>query len=164
MSGQGPNPRVLPVEAHSGNATKTRAAKKKKKKSKRDSTPYSHVSHSPVGCHRSKQGGTPPHSEALQTPLHPPAENPPVTPQCVSALSAQSRQTLCSPMNCSQPGSSVPWRSQARILSRLPSPSQGSSQSGFEPKTPELQVDSLPLIHLGRPGNHPLAVFIMTRG
>ena len=63
---------------------------------------------------------------------------------------AQSSLTLCNPMNCSPPGSSVHLILQARVLEwgtipfcpflspeDLPSP-------GIEPRSPALQVDSLP--------------------
>ena len=47
----------------------------------------------------------------------------------VCVLVAQSRSTLCDPMDCSPPGSSVHWILQARILERVAiSFSRGSSQ------------------------------------
>ena len=52
--------------------------------------------------------------------------------------------SLCNPMDCSLPGSSVGIL-QARILECVAIPSsRGSSQSGIEPRSPTLQVDSLP--------------------
>ena len=42
---------------------------------------------------------------------------------CVSAKSLQSCSTLCDPMNCSPPGSSVYGVLQARILERVVMPS-----------------------------------------
>ena len=48
-------------------------------------------------------------------------------------------------MDCSLPGSSVHGILQARILERVAiSSSGGSSQPGIEPRSPTLQVDSLP--------------------
>ena len=45
--------------------------------------------------------------------------------------------TLCDPMGCSLPGSSVYGISQARILSGLPFPSPGDlSDPGIEPESP----------------------------
>ena len=50
---------------------------------------------------------------------------------------AQSCLTLCTPMNCSSPGSSVHVISQARILSGLPLPSLGDlPDPGIEPESP----------------------------
>ena len=50
-------------------------------------------------------------------------------------------------MDCSLPGFSVHGILQARILEWLPFPSPGD----IEPGSPALQVDSLPLSHLGSP-------------
>ena len=67
----------------------------------------------------------------------------------------QSCPTLCDPLDCSPPGSSVHGIVQARILERVAiSSSRGSSQ--FRDRTCLLnllhrQVDSLPLCHLGSP-------------
>ena len=63
--------------------------------------------------------------------------------------------TLCNPMDCSPPGSSVPGILQARILEWVAiSSSRGSSQPRDQthvvsPVFPVLQVDSLPLSHQG---------------
>ena len=58
---------------------------------------------------------------------------------------AQSRLTLCNPMDCSPSDSSVHGISQARILDRLPLSSPGDlPNSGFEPLSLALQADSLP--------------------
>ena len=52
--------------------------------------------------------------------------------------------TLCDPMNCSLPGSSVHGILQARILEWVAVPfSRGSSQAGTEPRSPTLQADFL---------------------
>ena len=58
-------------------------------------------------------------------------------------LVAQSGLTLCDPMDCSPPGSSVHGILQARIL-ELPFPSPGDlPDPGIKPRFPALQVDSL---------------------
>ena len=57
---------------------------------------------------------------------------------------------LCDPMDCSPPGSSVHGILQARYWSGFPFPSPGYlSKTGIEPRSPELQVYSLPLSHQG---------------
>ena len=58
--------------------------------------------------------------------------------KCCAVLT---QSTPCNPMNCSLPGSSVHGASQARILEWIGiSFSRGSSK----PRSPTLQVDSLP--------------------
>ena len=58
---------------------------------------------------------------------------------------AQSCPTLCDPMDCSLPGSSVHGILQARILEWVAFPfSRESSQPGIEPRSPALRADSLP--------------------
>ena len=58
---------------------------------------------------------------------------------------AQPCLTVCDPMNCSLPGSSVHGILQARILVRVAIPFfRGSSQPRDWPKSPTLQADSLP--------------------
>ena len=65
-------------------------------------------------------------------------------------MCAQSCPTLCDPMDCSPPGSSVHGVSQARILEWVAIPlSGGLPDSVIEPASPALQADSLPLHHLG---------------
>ena len=60
--------------------------------------------------------------------------------------------TLCDPVDCSLPGSSVHRISQARTLEWVSIYfSKGSSQPGMEPAATALEVDSLPLSHLGSP-------------
>ena len=60
-------------------------------------------------------------------------------------LVAQSCLTLCDPMVCSLPGFYVHGIFQARILGWVAIPfSGGSSNPGIEPRSPALQVDSLP--------------------
>ena len=58
--------------------------------------------------------------------------------------------TVCSPMDCSLPGSSVHGILQARILQWAAfSFSRGSSQPRNRTRPPALQADTLPLSHLG---------------
>ena len=53
--------------------------------------------------------------------------------------------TLCNPMDCSLPGSSVQGILQERILEWVAIPFfRGSSQLGIEPVSPALRGDSLP--------------------
>ena len=60
--------------------------------------------------------------------------------------------TLCDPMNCSPPGSSVHGILQARILEWVVIPfSRGSSWPRTEPGSPALQTDFYPLSHQGSP-------------
>ena len=56
-----------------------------------------------------------------------------------------SRLTLCDPMGCSLPGSSIHGILQARILEWVATPSPGNLASpGIECRCPALQADSLP--------------------
>ena len=63
--------------------------------------------------------------------------------------------SLCNPVDCSPPGSSVHGIVQARTLEWLPFPPPGDlSDPGIEPASPvsrALQVNSLPLSHRGSP-------------
>ena len=75
----------------------------------------------------------------------------------VKLLLAQSCLTLCNPMNCSLPGSSVHGLLQARILEWV-FPSLGDLlDPGIEPRFPALQTDSLP----SEPPGKPNAFFIL---
>ena len=57
----------------------------------------------------------------------------------------QSCPTLCDPVDCSPPGSSIHGILQARILEWLPFPSPGDLPNpGIEPRSPALQADALP--------------------
>ena len=59
-------------------------------------------------------------------------------------VSRSSCLTLCDPMDCSLPCSSVHGILQARIWSGLPFPSPGDLPTpGFKPRSPALQADSL---------------------
>ena len=61
-----------------------------------------------------------------------------------AAKSLQSCPTLCNPMDCSPPGSSVHEIFQAGYWSGLPFPSPGDLPNlGIEPRSPALQMDSL---------------------
>ena len=60
-------------------------------------------------------------------------------------LVAQSCPTLCDPVDCSPPGSSVHLILQAGILEWVAMPSPGDHPNpGMEARSPPLQVDSLP--------------------
>ena len=74
----------------------------------------------------------------------------------VKVLVAQSCPTLCNPMDCTLPGSSVHGISQASLLEWVAiSFSRGSSQprdwTRVSYKSLALQTDSLPLSYLGSP-------------
>ena len=65
---------------------------------------------------------------------------------------SQSCLTLCSPMDCSPPGSSVHGILQARILEWVDISSPGDlPDPGIELRPPVLQADSLPSEPLGKP-------------
>ena len=64
--------------------------------------------------------------------------------------SLQSRPTLCNPMDCSRPGSSVHGILQARMWGELPCfPPGDLPDSGIKPASPALQTDSLLLSYQG---------------
>jgi len=63
---------------------------------------------------------------------------------CVKVLVAQLCPTLCSPMDCSPPGSSVHGILQARILEWVAISYFKGSSPGIKPESPSLQADSLP--------------------
>ena len=69
----------------------------------------------------------------------------------------QSCPTLCNPMGCSLPGSSVCEILQARILEwvAMPSPPGDLPNPGIEPRFPSLQADSL----LSDPPGMPYSLF-----
>ena len=68
---------------------------------------------------------------------------------CVCVLVAQSHPTLCGPMDCSQPGSTVRGILQARILDSLLQGIFSTQESN--PRSPILQADSLPSEPPGMP-------------
>ena len=62
---------------------------------------------------------------------------------------SKSSQTLCDPMDCSPPDSSVHGILQARILEWVATSfSKGSSQTGVEPSSPALASGAEPVIIL----------------
>ena len=65
---------------------------------------------------------------------------------CVCVLVAQSCPTLCNPMGCSLPGSSVRGILQVRILEwvAIPFSPENLPNPGIKPESPALQADSLP--------------------
>ena len=70
----------------------------------------------------------------------------------VRCLVTQLCPTLCDPMDCRPPGSSVHGILQARNRSGLPCPPPGDLPNpGTEPRYPALQVDSLPPEPPGKP-------------
>ena len=71
---------------------------------------------------------------------------------CHCCVVAQSCPTLCDPMDCSLPRSSVRGILQAEYWSELPFPSPGDPPNpGTESGSPSLQADSLPSEPLGKP-------------
>ena len=63
--------------------------------------------------------------------------------------------TLCDPMDCSLPSSSVHGILQARVLEWVAiSFSRDLPHVGSEPRSPTLQADSLPTEPLGKPCGH----------
>ena len=70
----------------------------------------------------------------------------------VKVLVTQLCPTLCDPMDCSPPGSSVYGILQARRLELVPFPSpRDLSDPGIESRSPALQADSLPSEPPGKP-------------
>ena len=75
---------------------------------------------------------------------------------CMCAKLLQSYLTLCDPIDCSPPGSSVHGTSQARILEWFAMPPPGDPpnpaiEPEASPSSSLLQADSLPLSHPGSP-------------
>ena len=65
---------------------------------------------------------------------------------------AQPCLTLCNPMDCSLPGSSIHGIFQARILEWVAISSPGDLPNpGIEPRSPSLQADTLPSEPPGKP-------------
>ena len=77
-------------------------------------------------------------------------------------LVTQSCLTLCNPMDCSPPVSSVHGILQARILEWvLPCPPPGDLPNpGIEPRFPALQVDSLPAGPQGKPKCLKMCIYL----
>ena len=66
---------------------------------------------------------------------------------------AQLCPTLCNPIECSLPGSSVHGISQAEYWSELSFPSPGGfPDSGIKPRSPALQVNVFSFEAPGKPG------------
>ena len=72
----------------------------------------------------------------------------PILP-CTKLL--QSCLTVCNPVDCALPGSSVHGHLQARILRVSMSFSRGLPKPGSKPRSPPLQADSLPSEPPGKP-------------
>ena len=71
---------------------------------------------------------------------------------CVCVLVAKSCPTLCDPMDCSPPGSSVHGILQAWLLEWLPFPCPRElPDSGIEPRSPALQAILYHESHQGIP-------------
>ena len=87
-----------------------------------------------------------------------------VLPLSVLRLFAQSCSTLCDPMDCSPPGSSVHEILQARILEWVAMPSSRDlPDPGIEPRSPALQADSLLSEPPGKPClSVPLPYFLFS--
>ena len=79
---------------------------------------------------------------------------------CV-CLVAQSWPTLCDAMDCSLPASSVHGDLQARILEWVAMP---SSRGSFQPRSPELQADSLPSEPPGKPKDTGVGSLALLQG
>ena len=70
----------------------------------------------------------------------------------VCVLFTQLYPTLCNPMDCSSPGSSVHGILQVSIVQWVSSPlSRGSSQPRIEPRSPELHAGYLQSKSPGKP-------------
>ncbi|CAN0226235.1 unnamed protein product [Rangifer tarandus platyrhynchus] len=79
----------------------------------------------------------------------------------MQCLVTQSCPTLCDPVDCSQPDSSVHGIFQAKILEWVPKPSsRRSSQPRDRTRSPTLQVDSLPAELPGKPSIPPVHLII----
>ena len=72
--------------------------------------------------------------------------------QIIIVLVTQLCPTLCDPMNCSPPDSTVHRILQARILEWVAIPFPGDLPNpGIEPRSPALQADSLTTELQGKP-------------
>ena len=88
-----------------------------------------------------------------------------ISPHAVLCLVAQSCLTLCDPMDCSPPDSSVHGILQAKILEWVAMPSlRGSSQPRIEPMSPPLQADSLLSEPPGKPKNTGVGSLYLLQG
>ena len=83
----------------------------------------------------------------------------------VKVLDAQLSPTLCDPMDCSPPGSSVHGILQARILKwDVISFSRGSSKPRLKARSPALQANSLPSEPPGKPQEYWWVAICFPRG
>ena len=81
----------------------------------------------------------------------------------VCVLVVQSYSTLCDPMDCSPPGCSI--HGDSEYWSVLPcSPSGDFPNPGIEPRSPALQVDSLPSELPGKAKNTGVGSLSFSRG
>ena len=72
--------------------------------------------------------------------------------ECMHAKLLQLCLTLCDPMDCSPPGSSIHGFSRQESWSKLPLPSPGDLPNlAIKPRSPALQANSLPTEPLGKP-------------
>ena len=84
---------------------------------------------------------------------------------CVKVLVDQLCLTLCDPMDCNSPGSSVHRIFQAIILSGFPCPPPWDFPNpGTEPRSPTLQADSFPAEPQGRPKNTGVGSLFFSSG
>ena len=89
-------------------------------------------------------------------------------------LVTQSCPTLCNPMDCTPPGSSVHGDSPGKIMENTPfsmvesvameSAAVPSSRGFFEPRSPALQVDSLSSESPGKPKNTGMGSLSLLQG
>ena len=80
-------------------------------------------------------------------------------------LVAQSCPSLCTPINCNLPGSSVHGILQEKILEWIAIPSyRGFSRSRIQPKSPTLQADSLLSEPPGKPQGHRIVLLLVFQG
>ena len=80
-------------------------------------------------------------------------------------LVVQSCLTLCDPMDCSPPGSSVHGILQARTLEWVACPPPGDlPDPGIKPRSSALQADSLPAEPPGKPKNTGVGSLSLLQG
>ena len=83
----------------------------------------------------------------------------------VLCLATQSCPTLCNPMDCSPPGSSVHGDSPGKNTGGLPCPPPGDLPNlRIEPRSPTLQVDSLLSEPPGKPVNTGVGSLSLLQG
>ena len=119
----------------------------------------------------------------LQSPYHPPGSVPshyciaflltlflPIFLLCAISiyplcLITQLYPTLCNPMDCSPPGSSVHGDSQSKNTGGLPCPSpEDLPNPGIESRSPALQADSLPSEPPRKPMNTEFVSLFLLQG